>query len=167
MEEGEDLLKERFDRLIGHYGKHIRTLCWNRSSGDPVRCAELVQECYVALWSHLPELHADLPSSRATVWMLWQCRGALTHYFRLHRPWLSFDAVADRVAVDEADSASSQLRELAASLPPRERRYVDLLLDGYSPAAIAHEMHISVDTLYKLRRRAIELMKENLKNNTL
>lgn len=165
MNDRNAILEERFVGLIERQRMLVRTICWKYSDGDAGKCAVLVQECYLALWRRLPSLEGDdtLSPRRERSWVAWICRSALSHHFKRRRHWWQpFDRVPDgSVAVDDDNSQREQVEDLAATLPPREQRFIQLYLDGYHYDEIAVELGIEINSVYKMRRRIIEKMKKN------
>lgn len=159
------ILEARFDRLVECHHLLIRKLCWARCGGDPTRCAELVQDCYIALWRRLPDLRPDATARQERSWVAWLCRSVLSHRLRRRRHWwLPLNTVSD-LPVDDSNTLRRQVEELATGLAPREQLYLRLYLDGYSNDEIARELDIAVDSVYKMRHRVIERMKHNANPN--
>ena len=153
--------QEQFAGLIERYHMLVRKLCWRYSNGDPVRCAELVQDCYIALWRRLPDLRPDAGERQRRSWVAWRCRSALQHSLgrRRHR-WHPLDTVADNYA-DDTGEQRDKVEELAVGLTDREQRYLSLLLDGYTHKEIAALMDRELDTIDKMRLRIMEKMRQN------
>ena len=63
---------EQFDDLIERYRKLIRKLCWRHSSGSQSQCDELVQDCYISIWCHLPSLRLDVTVLEVTDSAVWE-----------------------------------------------------------------------------------------------
>ena len=161
------VLEERFVGLIQRHRTLIRSLCWHRTNGDVERCAELVQECYIALWRALPALRADLASWQERGWVYWRCRSVFSRrYRRRQRWWLPLDAVPDALLAEKAAADRERLEELAENLSPREQRYLQLLLEGYDTAEIAEQLHVGTDAVYKIRQSIIKKMKQNATPNS-
>ena len=158
--------QERFAGLIERYHLLVRKLCWRCSKGDPVRCAELVQECYIALWRRLPDLRADAGERQVRSWVAWRCRSVLQHRLRRRRrTWQPLDTVTDDYPAD-TENLRAKVEELAVGLTEREERYLQLLLDGYTHKEIAVQLEIALDSVYKMRLRVLEKMKQNAKQTT-
>ena len=157
-----EALEGRYVVLIERHRSLIRGLCWRRSRGDINRCTELVQGCYLALWRAMPKLHEGIPLRQERSWVAWQCRNALSHLLgRKRHWWLPLDTVADTLEADTGLADRERLEELAEGLSPREWRYLQLLLDGYNTDEIADMLQIKPDSVYKMRRRVIDKMKQN------
>lgn len=157
----DDIQGQRFDRLLTRYERYIRKICWSHSAANATRCGELVEECYVDIVKALPTLDAAEGSRRERAWVRWRCRHVLSRHRRHRFLWLSYAA---DIAVDNSDAERRELiEELAADLSGREREYLDLYIEGYTPSEIAQLMHIKDESVYRLRQRVITRMKETLK----
>ena len=155
---------EQFDDLINRYRKLIRKLCWRHSSGSESQCNELVQDCYISIWSHLPSLRPDAHPLQRTAWVVLQCRSVFSHR-RRHKPpdWLPIDEqLTDTLPAPDDSSRKELLEEFAADLPPNERRLLELMLEGCDQNEIAEELAISVEAAKKMRQRLIKkIQKKN------
>lgn len=156
---------EQFDDLINRYRKLIRKLCWRHSSGSESQCDELVQDCYISIWCHLPSLRPDAHALQRTAWVVLQCRSVFSHRRRSKTPeWLPIDEqLADILPAPDDTARHEQIEELAADLPPNERRLLTLLLEGCGQKEIAEEMGVSVEAAKKMRQRLIKKIQK--KNN--
>ena len=161
MSEDKAAQQERFSVLIERYHLLVRKLCWQCSRGDAVRCAELVQDCYVALWRRLPDLRADAGERQVRSWVAWRCRSALQHSLgrRRHR-WKPLDTVVDDYP-DATEDLRDKVEELAVGLTDHEQRYLALLFEGYTHKEIAVMMNREIDSIYKMRLRILEKMRQN------
>jgi RNA polymerase sigma factor (sigma-70 family) len=156
------ILEERFVELIARHRTLVRTLCWRKSKHSVDRCAELVQVCYLAIWRNLPKLEAGSSKGEEFFWVVWRCRSAISHHLRRQRLWQSLDELPEnRTVADEGNALREQVEELAVGLSPREQRCLQLYLDGYHYDEIAVELGIEINSVYKMRRRIIEKMKQN------
>lgn len=163
MNDGNPVREKQFSDLIERHHMHIRMRCWFRSDGDPALCAELVQDCYLDLWHHLSDLRPDASPRQERSWVAWRCRNVFSHRLRRRRRWwLPLDKVPDdKVPVaDDSGALRRQVEEYASDLGPRELHYLRLYLDGYSNTEIAEKLNISVDSVYKMRRRVIDKMRQ-------
>lgn len=155
---------EQFDDLIERYRKLIRKLCWRHSSGSQSQCDELVQDCYISIWCHLPSLRPDAHVLQRTAWVVLQCRSVFSHRRRSKPPeWLPIDEhLADTLPAPDDTARRELLEEFAADLPPNERRLLELMLEGCDQNEIAEELAISVEAAKKMRQRLIKkIQKKN------
>lgn len=155
---------EQFDDLIERYRKLIRKLCWRHSSGSQSQCDELVQDCYISIWCHLPSLRPDAHVLQRTAWVVLQCRSVFSHRRRSKPPdWIPIDEhLADTLPAPDDTARHEQIEELAADLPPNERRLLTLMLEGCGQKEIAEEMGVSVEAAKKMRQRLIKkIQKKN------
>ena len=149
---------EQFDDLINRYRKLIRKLCWRHSSGSESQCDELVQDCYISIWCHLPSLRPAAHPLQRTAWVVLQCRSVFSHRRRSKPPeWLPIDEqLTDTLPAPDDSSRKELLEEFAADLPPNERRLLELMLEGCDQNEIAEELAISVEAAKKKRQRLIK-----------
>lgn len=156
---------EQFDDLIESYRKLIRKLCWRHSSGSESQCNELVQDCYISIWSHLPSLRPDAHRLQQTAWVVLQCRSVFSHRRRNKPPeWLPIDEhLADTLPAPDDTCLHELIEELAADLPPNERRLLALIMEGCGQKEIAEELGVSIEAAKKMRQRLIKKIQK--KNN--
>ena len=155
---------EQFDDLIERYRKLIRKLCWRHSSGSQSQCDELVQDCYISIWCHLPSLRPDAHVLQRTAWVVLQCRSVFSHRRRSKPPdWIHIDEhLADTLPAPDDTSRHELIEELAADLPPKERRLLTLIMEGCGQKEIAEELGVSVEAAKKMRQRLIKkIQKKN------
>ena len=155
---------EQFDDLINRYRKLIRKLCWRHSSGSESQCDELVQDCYISIWCHLPSLRPDAHPLQRTAWVVLQCRSVFSHRRRSKPPdWIPIDEhLADTLPAPDDTSRHELIEELAADLPPKERRLLTLMMEGCGQKEIAEELGVSVEAAKKKRQRLIKkIQKKN------
>ena len=155
---------ELFDNLTGRYRKLIRKLCWRHSLGSEKLCDELVQDCYISIWCHLPSLRPEAHICQQTAWVVLQCRSVFSHRRRCKLPeWLPIDEqMADTIPAPDDTSRRELIEEYAANLNPNERRLFYLMVDGYRQKEIAEEMGMSIEAVKKMRQRLIKkIQKQN------
>ena len=155
---------EQFDDLIERYRKLIRKLCWRHSSGSQSQCDELVQDCYISIWCHLPSLRPDAHVLQRTAWVVLQCRSVFSHRRRSKPPdWIPIDEhLADTLPAPDDTSRHELIEELAADLPPKERRLLTLIMESCGQKEIAEELGVSVEAAKKMRQRLIKkIQKKN------
>lgn len=156
---------EQFDDLINRYRKLIRKLCWRHSSGSESQCDELVQDCYISIWSHLPSLRPDAHPLQRTAWVVLQCRSVFSHR-RRHKPpdWLPIDEqLADSLPAPDDTGRKELIEDYAADLSPNERRLLTLMMEGCGQKEIAEELGVSIEAAKKMRQRLIKKIQK--KNN--
>ena len=156
---------KQFDDLINRHRKLIRKLCWRHSSGSESQCDELVQDCYISIWRHLPSLRPDSHRLQQTAWVVLQCRSVFSHRQR-HKPpdWLPFDEqLADTLPARDDTSRKELIEDYAADLSPNERHLLALMMEGYGQKEIAEELGVSVEAAKKMRQRLIKKIRVNVK----
>ena len=157
-----------FDELVRRHKEVIVSLCRWRSGGDRTRCDELMQEVLTSLWSYRHTLREGSTPRQERAWVIWQCRGALSHSFRRRRPQIvPLDEWRAEGGEQYADSGSREERmetieALALGLTPHERQALDLILEGYEGADLGKRLGIKAHSAAQLRLRIIEKMKRNI-----
>ena len=149
------------EHIIENNRRLIERLCISASAGNTELCADLVCECYLWMWHRRGTLRPDAGSLQVKAWVIWQCKSVFSHRMRSARPrHVSLDTLPEKaLASDSGNDHAELLEELAVDLRPRERRMLELLLEGYSTAEIAAMMGISTMAAKTLRHRMIESMR--------
>lgn len=164
----------RYDHFYGLITRHrelIESMCMHRASGDSHYCAQLRQECYIAIWKHEKQIASDIAPLQETLWIYWLCRGAFSRHRFLHRTHLfvSLDETFDDSLAAPDDDDNTCLRDriesLAAVLTPHERRAVGLMAEGYTPDEMARELGIRPHSAVQLRYRTIAKLRHHFKQN--
>lgn len=149
---------EQFDNLIESHRKLIRMLCWKHSSGSESQCNELVQDCYISIWSHFDSLRPEAHALQRTAWVVWQCRSVFSH--RRRSKQLDFlpvdEQLADTLSAPDDSNRKKLLEEYAADLPPKERRLLTLMMEGYRQKELAEKLGVSIEAVKKMRQRLIK-----------
>jgi RNA polymerase sigma factor (sigma-70 family) len=73
------------------------------------------------------------------------------------------EAPAGSAAAEAGDESSRRLHAALARLPPRDRQVIALLLEGKNQAVIAHVLGVCEGTVSRIRRRAIDRLRELLR----
>ena len=156
---------EQFDDLINRYRKLIRKLCWRHSSGSESQCDELVQDCYISIWCHLPSLRPAAHPLQRTAWVVLQCRSVFSHRRRSKPPeWLPIDEqLADTLPAPDDTGRKELIEDYAADLSPNERRLLTLMMEGCGQKEIAEELGVNIEAAKKMRQRLIKKIQK--KNN--
>ena len=152
---------KKFDELTGRHQRLIRKLCWSHSSEDPTECKDLVQECYVSIWSHLPSLRRGASALEEAAWVCWQCRSVLSHNARrksIKPPFISHHGIPP--ADTRSDEHRELIEELSAGLSPYERQFIELSLEGYSVKEIAEKLDIKYENAKKRLQRIVKKMRK-------
>ena len=163
--DGGDKYKQ-FDDLVGRYRKLIRKLCWRHSSDSETRCDELVQDCYIAIWCHLPSLRPDANTFQLTAWIVWQCRSVFSHRQRARQfDWIPIDErMLDTLAAPSDTYRQELAIDLADGLDPDEQRLLSLMLEGYGQREIAKQLGVSVEAAKKMRQRLTTKLRKKYKD---
>ena len=161
MTENEGTTYKQFDDLICHYRKLIRKLCWRHSSGSESQCDELVQDCYISIWCHLPSLRPNTHRLQLTAWVVLQCRSVFSHRRRKKSPgWIPIDEhLADSLPAPDDSFRKELIEDYASDLPPNELLLFTLMMEGYGQKEIAEKMQMNVEAVKKMRQRLIRKLR--------
>ena len=152
---------EKFDDLIKRYRNLIRRLCWGRASGSEALCEELVQDCYISLWSHLPSIREGANMFQEMAWVVWQCRSVFSHRNKARRiDCVSIESdMAEGIAAPVEGMLQEEIEELSGSLTASERGLLEMMMMGYGMTEIADKVGMKVESVRKRRQRIIEKMR--------
>lgn len=165
MEGDEQRRYEGFDSLMARHNLLVARLCMLHADGDVERCTELVQDCRIAIWRHLPSLRKNASRLQEKAWVVWQCRSVFSHSARHRRSQglLSIDPLlADSLPDDSDNSLRESIDELAVLLSPDERRAFLLMADGYTADDLGLELGIKPRSAVSLRHRIIKKLRKHL-----
>ena len=152
-----------FDRMVLRHRAFIRHLCWWQASGHNEECADLVQECLLALWHYRHTLRPDANEKQERLWVKYHCRSVFSH--RNARPTIETTTLDEaRTVAEENIDTRSLIAELATTLSDSEHRVLDLILNGFSTAEIAELLGVTAATISQTRYRIIEKMKKQTDN---
>ena len=135
---------------------------------DQESAEEVVEEAMVVLWEKREKFDsiAGLKS-----YLYSTVRNASLDLLKKNEKTVSLDTLAGRESLTTTDNfiieeeVHATLYHALASLPPKSRRVFELsCLEGLKYSEIADEMGISLNTVKSQRARAIELLKEMLKD---
>ena len=162
--------RQKYGHFYGLIERHkalVESMCMRRASGDSRYCAELQQECYIAIWKHEQQIGADVSPMQETLWVYWLCRSAFSRLRFLQRAHLYVpldenmaDTLADR---DDLAPLRDRIEALAVLLTPHERRALELMAEGYTPDEMARELGIKPRSAIQLRHRIIAKLRQHFK----
>ena len=150
------------EALIERHGDYIEHLCMRAAWGDAVECADLVQRVYLAILDNRESLRPDSGERQAKAWVRWQCRGVISHWrrSRRRRGWVPLDENICQLAATDDTSSRELIDELASRLPERDRRLLNMVLQGYSHAEIAAAMGLTTNNVNVIYSRIITRMRQ-------
>lgn len=162
MDENEQLCRE-FDQLIARHRKFIDFLCKRASYGRPFHYQELMEECYVTLLKQLAVRTDGMSELHERAWVYWQCRRAITGYWRQIRRFLcelAGDAIGDESLAVTHEVTGLTLEELGAYLSPAERRLLALLAEGVPDDELASRLRVKEQTVAQMRHNIKKKIKK-------
>ena len=145
-----------------------------RYLGNEVECEDVLEDVYADIWEN-PERLCNVASEREllrTVYMYYMRKRLREVYRRMNRHlYLSqkdlTNLVAPELGILEAMSQSElqqALRRTLSRLKARERRAVELWMEGMSSRAIANELKTTVGAVKMLKFRTIRKLKKELRS---
>ncbi|MBR4505917.1 MAG: sigma-70 family RNA polymerase sigma factor [Bacteroidales bacterium] len=162
METGMQQPYGRFDALIARHRQLIHNMCMRRADGNVGRCAELVQDCYIALWHYLPSLREEASHLQEAAWVAWQCRSVFSRRGKASPSLLPIDDyMAGPLVPDDDDPLRERIDAMAKVLTPHERHALELMAEGYSLGEMARELGIRRGSAAKLRHRIYEKLRRH------
>jgi len=137
MSDGNNEKMIRYLWIVRVYGKHIANFCFSHSN-NATDAQDLSQEILALVWEKLDGLKAG-PDQPARVYR-WLYKVMFTAFVRhlRHQPRITTVPLSD--ADDMADTPDvdpEELDDLLARLGERDRRLLQMRLDGYTNAEIA------------------------------
>lgn len=148
-------MAEKIIELIyREYYETVFRYCRVRLNGDLHAAQDCTQEVFLVLHKKLKKL-IDLDS--ILPWLYQTADREIKNYRRKHPAMIDIDEIVDLAAPQQEDSPLDILDE-------EERKLVDLYYGGVDKYAIAKNLGISLDVLYKRMHRIRQKLKENLGN---
>lgn len=155
--------EQQYELLVRTHERTIRRLCFEESDGDPLLCAELVQDVFYDLWKTMPLYDPSFTPRQQSSWVRHRCRGVFSHCRRRNKRIkeilvpLREDLL---VAVDE-NNLRETIEELSQGLSPSEKEVLRLTLEGYKSREIAALLGIKANSVNKIYRLIVKKMKCN------
>ena len=148
--------------------------CLYRYLGNEVECEDVLEDVYADIWQN-PERLCNVTSDREllrTVYLYYMRKRLRQVYRRLNRNLhLSQEGlkrlVAPEIGIVELLSQEELrhvLRRMIGRLKARERRAIELWMEGMSNRAIANELKTTVGAVKMLKFRTILKLKKELRN---
>jgi len=148
-----------------------------RYLGNEVECEDVLQSVYADIWEN-PQRLCDVASDREllrTVYLYYMRKRLREVYRRLNRNLnLSQEGlkrlVAPEIGIVELMSQEELrhvLRRMLGRLKARERRAMELWMEGMSNRAIANELKTTVGAVKMLKFRTMLKLKKELRNYNL
>lgn len=130
--------------------------------GNEDEAADVVQDCFVTLWSERESLKSVL---NREAWCITLVKRRCVDLMRRRRPSVSIDALAD--VADEDFSDRDELQQLAVTLigrlPERQQQVLQMKhFDAVDTATIAHTLQITEGNVYTILSRAYKSIKQML-----
>jgi RNA polymerase sigma-70 factor (ECF subfamily) len=148
--------------------------CLYRYIGNEVECEDVLEDVYADIWENPERLHdvADEKQLLRTVYLYYMRKRLRQVYRRINRylPLSQRDMtnlVAPELGVLEMMSESelqAVLRRTLNKLKARERRAIELWIEGMSNRAIANELKTTVGAVKMLKFRTLLKLKKMLRS---
>ena len=121
----------------------------------------MMQECLIALWRNIHSLRPEASERQERAWVVWQCRGAVSHFRRKTWRWLPLDEAPLEALVAHDDTVYNELvEELDSRLDAHEKQLFPLLLENYTINEIAEDLCISYENAKTRRRRLLAKLRQ-------
>lgn len=153
---------EAYNAFIQRHREAVWSVCWRYAKGDRVKCENMVQEVWIALWLKFDDLKTDVTEWEQRAWVKRITRSVLVDLYRRSdpEPERLTPALINTLPDTHIDYAES-IDDLMASLTDDEERMMRMRLEGYDAQEIADEFKIERNAVYvrinriitKLRRR--------------
>lgn len=155
------------ERFLTSHHRLVERMCLHASFYDINLGADLVQECYAAVWRRRDSLRRNAMPWEARAWLVNVCRSAISNHLRRERSHaarltLIDDYLADTLAASDDNANAERLEELAVNLDVLQKTMLGLIVEGYTTNEIADRMHLSAAKAKALRRSLIDNMRETL-----
>jgi len=162
----EPFVRATFAMFIGHLHRYL---------GNEVECEDVLEDVYADIWEN-PDHLRDIEDERRllrTVYLYYMRKRLREVYRRLNRSaCLSQNDMQNLVAPDLGlcDLASQTelkqlLQKMLGKLKARERRAIELWMEGMSNRAIANQLGTTVGAVKMLEFRTILKLREMLKEH--
>lgn len=153
---------EAYNAFIQRHREAVWSVCWRYAKGDRVKCENMVQEVWIALWLKFDDLKTDVTEWEQRAWVKRITRSVLVDLYRRSdpEPERLTPALINTLPDTHINYAES-IDDLMASLTDDEERMMRMRLEGYDAQEIADEFKIERNAVYvrinriitKLRRR--------------
>ena len=138
----------------------IRAICLWHATGGAEQCDDLIQEVLLQLWTARDKLREGCSAEEEKAWVRWHCRSVISHYHRRRRlPTVPLDS-AEEVAATQADEDRETIEALSTGLDERQRKVLQMILDGYRADEIAATLGVKKRSVVQMRWRIVQRMKE-------
>lgn len=152
---------ERYTALLLRHRHTIWRLCYNYARHVHGHADDLVQEACIALWEHLGHLRPDAGPAAERLWVVFNTRDTLRRLHRHRQPPHEplTDTLADTLP-DDRDTLHQLAADIVESLNDNDRRFVQMILDGYDASEIGHSLGLSTNAVYQRTYRIIQKLKK-------
>lgn len=152
---------DNIEAIIDRHRDYIERICMRAAWGDENVCTELVQRVFLALFDNRASLRPGADERQTKAWVKWMCRSTVSHWRRAQRRhrWVPLDEEHSLMAAPDDTADRELIDELAAHLPQRDRRLLDLVRQGYKPDEIAAIMGLSTANVHTSYSRIISRMR--------
>lgn len=155
--------EQEYELLVRTNEMTIRKLCFKESGGDPVLCAELVQDVFYDLWKSMPLFDPSYSPQQQRRWIRNRCRGVFSHRRRRNKSIkkILVPLRDDLLIGNDEDNLRETIEELSEGLSLSENEVLRLTIEGYKTFEIATRLGIKAHRVSQMRRRIIQQMKIN------
>ena len=158
----ENTKHEAYGAFMVQHREAVWRVCWQYAKGDRVRCENMVQEVWIALWLRFDELKTDVTEWEQRAWVKRITRSVLVDLYRRSDPEPErLTPMLINTLPDNRVNYAESIDDLMATLTDEEERMMRMRLEGYDAQEIADEFKMERNAIYvrinriitKLRRR--------------
>jgi len=168
---------EAWERLVELYGRSVYRWC-RRGGLDPTDAADVVQEVFAAVASHVVDFRREKPSDSFTAWLAAIARNKINDHYRRRRGWACaaggtaaherLQQVPNPIDVSELDETNRLLSRRALWLIRAEfenrtwEAFWRTAVEDHLPAHVADDLGMSVAAVYKAKSRVLRRLRQEL-----
>jgi RNA polymerase sigma-70 factor (ECF subfamily) len=157
------------------FDRHFQLLCdfANRKIKDKQAAEAIVLIAFEKFWGQPKRFETDSNVAAFLYTIVTnECRNFYKDAYRSKISKTDLDLLLEEFEVEnENDGIRNERLQImqreVEKLPPRRRRIIELLLEGYSYREIASELKININTVYSVKSKFIKSMRDKRKQGLL
>jgi RNA polymerase sigma-70 factor, ECF subfamily len=168
---------EAWERLVELYGRSVYGWC-RRAGLDPTDAADVVQEVFAAVATHVDTFRRDRPGDSFTAWLATIARNKIHDHYRRRRgqPLAAggtaahdkLQQVSDPIDPSELEATNRLLSRRALTLIRAEfenhtwEAFWRTAVDAQAPADVAEDLRMTVAAVYQAKSRVLRRLRQEL-----
>lgn len=154
-------LHEAYNAFLLRHRETLWHTCWQFAQHDRIRCENMVQEVWIALWLRFDQLDASKSEYEQRAWLKRVTRSVLVDLYRRTDPEPErLTPALINTLPDTYVNYAESIGDLLAILPDDERRLMKMRLDGFDAQSIADELGIQRNAVYVRVNRIITKLRK-------